>query len=733
MNFLNGTLLGGMVLGAVPLLIHLLHKRRFRVVPWGAMHLLDSVLKTNRRRMQLEQVLLLLIRIGIPLFLALAMARPVFKSGGMGVSGNEGLLLVVDHSYSMGAGERPGETLFDRARLEAQELTRTAPQGGVFQGVLLGEGGGILLDRPTHDPGRFLEALKRVTPSAGPADLAAGLQAAAGQLEKLREPVKSVVVLTDFQRASFGTADRAGVRTALDQLRGAGVDPAFVDLGARRGGSLHTDNVAVESVEFGSGLAGVGQKLQFRAAVRSYGETAHPDLGVAFRVDGVEKTVVRVNLGPGQTQQVVFEHVFESAGSHRVEVEGEGDGLAADNRFVACVPVLERVEVLLVNGEPSSQALRGETDFAEVALQPFRAGRMELADLLSARVVPVEKFSGAVLGKAAVVVLANVPKLSDPQLKDLEGFVKSGGGLMVWPGAKLDLDWYRGPFFRDGAGLLPLSFGEIQGEPRDAGRTVNVPPQRFEDSSLDFFNDPRNGSLGDAEIRVWHRLVPGKGGADPGKVLARLETGDPFLVGRNHGAGRVIMAATTLDADWNSFPLRPVYIPLLQRLVLGLASGGEPPRNLKVGATLTSFLPAKDAGRRFDIGLPEGGTAVVEAVARDGKAVLEFRGTRKPGFYTVSGPGLEPQHFAVNASRAESDLTRLSAGELEAFSRENGVRVFENAAAFRKLQRERRVGREIWRPILLGVLALLFGELWFQQRVTGSRVSVRGMEKGVLR
>ncbi len=732
MNFLNGTLLGGMVLGAVPVLIHLLHRRRFRVVQWGAMHLLDSVLKTNRRRMQIEQILLLLIRVGIPVLLAVAMARPVWKSAGAGVSGNEGLLLVVDHSYSMGAGERPGETPFERARQEAQELARTASKGGVFQGVLMGEGGGLLLDRPTHDPGRFLEALRRVTPSAGPADLAAGLQAAAGQLEKLREPVKSVVVLTDFQRASFGTADRAGVRTALEQLRSAGVDTAFVDLGARRGGAP-PDNVAVESVESGAGLAGVGQKLQFRATVRSYGETAHPDLPVVFRVDGVEKTAVRVNLGPGQSQQVVFEHVFESAGSHRLEVEVEGDGLAADNQFGVCIPVRERIDVLLVNGEPSSQALRGETDFAEVALQPYRAGRVELADLLSARVVAADKFSGLVLGKAAVVLLANVPKLSDAQVKDLEGFVKSGGGLLVWPGAKLDLDWYRGPFFREGSGLLPLSFGEIDGEPRDAGRTVNVPPQRFEDPGLDFFNDPRNGSLGDAEIRVWHRLVPGKGGADPGKVLARLETGDSFLVGRAYGAGRVIMAATTLDADWNSFPLRPVYIPLLQRLVLGLASGGEPPRNLKVGANLTAFLPASDAGRRVEIGLPEGGTAVVEAVARDGKAVLEFKGTRKSGFYTVSAPGVEPQHFAVNASRAESDLVKLSAGELQAFSRENGVRVLQSAAEFRRLQRENRFGWEIWRPILFGVLALLFGELLFQQRVSVGRGPGRAMEGRVSR
>jgi hypothetical protein len=217
---------------------------------------------------------------------------------------------------------------------------------------------------------------------------------------------------------------------------------------------------------------------------------------------------------------------------------------------------------------------------------------------------------------------------------------------------------------------------------------------------------------------------------DPGQILARLETGDPFLVGRKYGAGQVILSATTLDADWNSFPLKPVYIPLLQRLVLGVASGGEPSRNLSVGSVLTAALPPSFAGRRVDVGLPDGGAARVEAVARDGKAWIEFKGTRKPGVYSVMAPGIEAQHFAVNASRVESDLSRLNRSELEGLERETGVRVVHSAEGFRKLQRERRLGREIWRPLLFGVLALLVGELFFQQRISGIRGFVRGVERG---
>ena len=77
MTLLNGILALGAVAAAIPLLIHLLNRSRFRTVPWGAMHLLESVIRTNNRRIRLEQLLLLLVRCAIPAVLALCLARPV--------------------------------------------------------------------------------------------------------------------------------------------------------------------------------------------------------------------------------------------------------------------------------------------------------------------------------------------------------------------------------------------------------------------------------------------------------------------------------------------------------------------------------------------------------------------------------------------------------------------------------------------------------------------------------
>ena len=70
MNFLNIILLGGAAAASLPLLIHLLHKSRFKVVPWAAMHLLDPRRLAQKRRIRMENLLLLLVRCLIPVVLA---------------------------------------------------------------------------------------------------------------------------------------------------------------------------------------------------------------------------------------------------------------------------------------------------------------------------------------------------------------------------------------------------------------------------------------------------------------------------------------------------------------------------------------------------------------------------------------------------------------------------------------------------------------------------------------
>jgi hypothetical protein len=466
-------------------------------------------------------------------------------------------------------------------------------------------------------------------------------------------------------------------------------------------------------------MVGVGQKIQIRANLRNFGDAPYPELRVYFKADGKEKSASQIRLGPRESGQVLFSHSFDTPGSHVVEIVADADNLKADNSFLASIPVRDKVPLLLVNGDPNPEPLKGETDFAEIALQPFAAsGKVELADLIATKVIKADELNTKTLAENAVVILANVRKLQDDQLHALEDFVKAGGGLLIFPGNRSDPSWYNGALFREGKGLLPASLGALVGELKEGAPSVAIVSQRFENPALELFNDPRNGSLSDSAIKVWFKLLESQKSMSAPDVttLARLESGDPFLVEKPFGEGRVIACATAVDADWSNLPMRPFFLPLLQRLSVYLASTVYPPRNLEVGCPLVALLPVGDAGKKASLATPDGVAVEVPIIKKGDRGVVEFGKTQRPGLYTLSSPGGSPIHFVVNASRRESDLQKLSDKEIKDLAAQHGVALVRSGAEYKALESSRRFGREFWKSLLWVLLGLTFLELVLQQR-----------------
>jgi hypothetical protein len=724
MNFLNIALLAGTAALAIPILIHLFHKSRFKIVKWGAMHLLEAVLRTNRRRIQIEQWILLAIRCAIPALLALAMARPLWK-GASSLLGEAktSTVVLLDNSYSMDAA-RAGTTSFGIAKDEALRLINELRQGSEVHAILMGEGGRGVLDAPTYDLSRVTQALSKTTAGYGSAKIPAALDLAAGALEKMHESARQIVVLTDFQRVSFPATEDALIERTLQRIRKQAAPPTitFWDVGQDV-----KENIAVESLDFSRLMVGVGQKVQIRANLRNYGDANHADLRVTFKVDGKDKAASQIALGPHAKAQVLFTHAFDAAGSHVVEISTEPDVLAADNTFLASIPVRDRIPVLLVDGAPgpTPEDITSETAYLQIALSPFAAGKVELSDLIKPAVVAADAFNAKHLADSAVVVLANVRKLAPEQLRVLTDFVKNGGGLLVFPGDRTDTAWWNGAF----AALAPVPLAGISGELKDGAQGVGIASQRFENPALEIFNDPRNGSMTEAAIKVWFKMRAPSGTGDPNDpvVLARLESGDPFLVERAVGHGRVIACATAADADWGNLPARPFYLPLVQRLCVHLASTVNPPRNLEVGRALISFLPAEAAGKKALLTGPDGTAVEMPVVKKDERGVVETAPLYQPGLYTLLPPGGQPIHYVVNADRRESDLARLNETEIAEFAKAHSVAVVRTAAEFREQEHRQRFGQELWKWALLVLLALIFLELILQRMFAGSRGSTSAM------
>ena len=783
MNFLNLGLALGAAAFLIPLLIHIFNRSRFRVVQWGAMHLLESVLRVNRKQVQLEQIILLIIRCAIPILLALCLARMVVtdwsafihrillplsalgflimvalfpKFGRIfgllcavcllyGLAGEFGLVgggyagknvtsesmeipsssvVLLDDSFSMNANGG-----FAKASAFTEGFLKKLRKGSEASVVRMGGSPSPLFPKPTSETETLGERSGQLLASYDRLDLAGAMESGLATVSKGINAKRELIVLSDFRKSDWADTGSSFLNLKK-RMKAEPLKPVltFIDVGGPA-----EENLSVEKIELSAHSIGIGQKVLIRAELRNHGAARYEgDLVVRLFLNEESEPVdeTAVSLDPGETGQVLFAYKFEEAGSSVLTVEiGAKDALDEDNRRSASLTVLDRIGVLLIDGSPSEEWLRGETDFLKLALTPFEEDRkgknLETKDLIEAKVVELGNFNPSrdLADDTKVVVLANAEKLEEAQAEALLSFTLNGGGLWICHGDQVNAEWYNRSLGPDGSNLLPLQLRNLGGSLTDDSIRTRVVAAHFDHPALSLFNDPRYGNLADADVWRWQRLEePQDLMEKETTILARFETGDPFLAERKIGKGLVMQMSTSADGDWNNFPVRACFLPLIQQIASYLANQVTPPRNLPTGSTITHYLPESKAGSSVEILCPNGSVVQSRAVRRGSQSVVEFPNTRQPGVYQISGSEFGPIKFVANASPSESMLGRIDREEIRErlASLTETVDFIETSEAnpltkYLEIDSARTFGRETWKLLLGVVLGLVLLELILQR------------------
>lgn len=709
MTFLNAILLAGAAAFLIPLIIHLLNKRKVQTVRWGAMHLLQEVLRQRKRKLNVEQWLLLAVRIAIPIVLALCLARPVvtaLRSLGLGKTS---LVMLLDDSFSMRAPAQGGSPA-DRARQDLGQILEAQPRGSDAQIVLAGGAARRLLDQSTSTLDIIPKHLAETTNQAGPVKVNDALQTAAASLSKAPNGARELAIVSDFQASDWQSVADGAALPALETLLKQEPKPQVTFY---RLASDLTENLSIASADLSALVIEAEQPIGLRVRIKNHGKRPWQDVAVHLETDGARLRTSRISLPPEGEAVIGFTHAFNQIGDHSLAVRLEGDSFADDNAFYSVVQVRNQLNVLLVDGDPSSEPLGGAADFLELALAPYQSANASLKDLIrttkvDARRLKVEDYKGK-----EVVVLADVDKLQGNRLTDLDKFVKAGGGLIVFAGTHCDLAWYNRDFYRKGEGMLPAAIKGLQ-RASSAALPARILQQRLTHPATVYFNDARGGRLQDAEFLSWLEFDLS---VDTGaKAILQLDRGMPLFLEKARDRGRVIAAATTADAEWSNLPLQPFFVPLMQRLITYLATQSTVSAWDQVGAPLRLILPKERIGMDYTLQDPIGQTQSLKVKAEGDKALLESKAISAPGIYRLT-QGNETRLLAYNLDPAESNLTPLPAEKVRQLAERHNAAFVESFDGWQKLDRSRRHGSELWQPFLMALLVLLFLEVLLQQRI----------------
>ncbi|MBN8421268.1 MAG: BatA domain-containing protein [Verrucomicrobia bacterium] len=715
MSFLHGILLFGAAAFLIPLIIHLLNKRKVITVRWGAMHLLHEVIRQRKRKMKIEQLLLLIIRIAIPIVLALCLAQPVLtalRSLGLGSSS---LIVMLDDSFSMRAPAAqttlPGGTVMEQARQDMQTMLTDLPSGSSAQVILSGGTPRKLLDQATTALDIVPKQLSEVASMSGPLAANDAFQSATSALKDSPNAAREVVIVSDFQEADWKAIADGAALPALETLSKQEPKPQITFF---RVGSDLAENLSIASADISALVAAESQPIGLRVRIKNHGKRPWQDVAVHLEADGARLRTARVSLAPEGEAVLSFTHAFDKVGDHSLSVRLEGDSFADDNTFHSIVQVRNQLNVLLIDGSPGKEPLSGATDFLDIALEPHTVAAATLKDLIRTKKIDVRKIRAEDLRQQEVIIMADVEKLPGNTLNEIDKFVKEGGGLLVFAGPGCDIDWYNRDFFRKGEGLYPAA---IKGQARADSDSLpaRILMQRFTHPAALYFNDARAGRLQDAEFRHWLEFVPQ---GDQMQRIFSLDRNVPLMLEKKHGRGRVIAAATTANAEWSNLPLQPFFVPLMQRLTTYLATEGSAPAWQLVGSAIRLPLEKAELGSEFTLRDPTGQTQTLKS-AKEGDAVfVQSPVINQPGIFQLQKISTEKTTLlAFNIDGAESNLKALPPADIQKIAQRYDAAYADTLPGYQALDRTRRHGAELWQPLLILLLGLLFAEVLLQQHI----------------
>ena len=726
----------GLPLAAAPVIIHLINLLRHRKVPWAAMEFLLASQRKYRTRVLLKQIVLLLLRVAAVLGIVLALAQPRWKTalGRMLGGARTAHVVLLDDSYSMGdlsAADGVDESSsFDRGRLVVERICAELAAAGGQQEVAIGRFSAFDNRRRAADARQenqegFRVRLQTVSPrlvqeirdelaglsvSAGDAGPHEALAAAAELVDGGTGSANVVWLVSDFRAKDWKTADEtAGL---LRQLSDAGCELRLVDCAL--GDGRLPGNLTVERLEMVGGVPATGVLVPLEVAVRNNADRPVRDVAVELREDTLGRPGLRIaEIAAGGVGTLRFDVRFTKAGPHVVEARIAADSLAADNSRTAALDVVERVDVLLIDGDPRGGSRAGDAFYAAAALAPGGGAPTGLRP----RIEPPRSLATLDLASFACVWLLDVERLDPPEVAALEAFARSGGGVVFFTGPRTKPEFVNRSLHRAGVGLFPVPLaGAVDLLPDASG--VAVPDVVVEEHPVVAVLSGQRNPLLDA-VRI-ERFMAVERGFDPTGIrglrrLLSLRTGGPLVVERPFGEGLVVAVLTTASPTWNNWARgNPSWVVVMLELEGHLARSRRRAESLEVGDPVTVRLdPAVDE-IEVDFSVPPEGVIVHQtAVAMPlGAVEATLPATKTAGSYAARWrrlDGTERERIsAVNVAAAEGQLERIGRERLDRTLA--GVTFQYEAAELLQPDTTTHAGVPLIRPLLYLLAAVLIIE-----------------------
>jgi hypothetical protein len=657
MAFLAPITLLGLLLVSLPVLIHLLVRRRGRRLDFPSLRFLRETPSFKLYPRRIRQPLLLALRAAAIILLVMGMARPLLTSGAHAPEDVRFILL--DASLSMKTRGRA-----EAAREQARNLVNKL-KSGERAGVIALSSEALLLTELTGDKERLLEAIKRYEPTGGAIDYDAGFAEIRRQLQNEPQTAAQADIISDFQESGFEERAEAASREA------ASLRVAAYPVGSAIERNAFLMDEAVGKTERGLELSAseIISEPNGRSAARR-----------VWAIDERE----------GATSGIEWRTEVNNQLTGRLKVLEPDDFDADDERYFAFAPPRENRILLIEDGTDASLYLRAALE----------AGASEEG---TTRIIldrhPRLPESAADLASYSLVVVTLHGAADEMEARLLTEYARAGG--TVWMFLARDLDtasWSQ--LARERAGLM-LPFENLARKGSDQslrfGAMDTAAPQ------LRGLDEGALAALSAVRVSESYMVTPGAS-AD---TLIRWSDDAPAFICARAGAGTIMLLATSPERASSELGLSPAF-PALVSSILRANSLLREPLSQTIGEPIRLNIAP---GVEVKITDAKGRVAVTKARELVRRPLAYFN---EQGIYSLEFAGRQ-KFIAFNAPVPESERALAATDELQSRFSANEAEKPRALSVGNSREAMERSG-SAWRYFLCGAFLLMIAELFVAMR-----------------
>ncbi|WP_017257793.1 BatA domain-containing protein [Pedobacter arcticus] len=668
MGFLFPEFLFCLVLVAIPVIIHLFNFKRFKKVYFTNINFLTAVQLQTATAKNLKECLVLLCRILAIVFFVLAFAQPFIKNNQQQQGFQKNVVSIyLDNSFSMAAVNKNG-TLLDEGKRKVKDLVNAYGLNDRFQ--LLTNNFGAASQRLLAKD-ELLDELDNVTVEPLSSSYQQIINKQADFLNAQQQVNRTAYLISDFQK-------QPNFKQVLQ--KDTAISFTLVPLL-----SNNLPNISVDSVYFLNPFHQAQQSESLVYKLSNHFDKDVENISLSLKINGVQKAIGNSSIKANSyvLDTLLFSGLTGNWQKATLSIKDYPITFDDELNFVFKIQDHSNITAIYDGKPVKSIGVAYRTD-------PF----FKLSEIDQAQL----NYSS--LASQQLVVLENLTQVPAGLAQQLKIYVKNGGNLSVFIPLKADLLSYKA-FLQGLETDIPLSLETTENKVAK----LNLAHPLFKDL---FDQYPKN-----IDLPIAKQFFKASNFTKTTRQLLFSGTASNNLLSAYQlGKGKIYISFLPLENEASNFSQHALFLPILFKSAL--VGFNSPALFYTLGDVKNVSMPSIPLAENQNIKIVGNGVDVIPSYQNNGlnSSIYFADQLKKPGFYDVFYRDSIVNIFALNQSRAESDLSFYSQTELESKFQIPAKSIISSKEKITDQQiKEVNLGTSLWKLCLILTLIFLAAEI----------------------